>query len=108
MKYYHNNYISLQCLIILSLGPFAKKVFDIFKHNSADWDSFGRELNVSVNFRKETFRTFESADSKLDLVIQKWVESECSPVNWLTVRQVLTALDMKSLLSLVPAEDQTQ
>ena len=49
-----------------------------------------------------------SADSKLDLVIQKWVESECSPVNWLTVRQVLTALDMKSLLSLVPAEDQTQ
>ena len=91
-------------------GSFANQVFDIFKDKSAQWDSFCRELNVSINYRQELLMMpiGVSADSKLDLVIQKWVESECSPVNWLTVRQVLTALDMKSLLSLVPAEDQTQ
>ena len=83
------------------------EVFDIFKHSSADWDSFGRQLKVSFNYRRELSMkpTGVSADSKLDLVIQKWVESQCSPVNWSTVRQVLTTLDMKSLLRLVPAED---
>ena len=92
------------------LGSFANQIFDIFKDKSAQWDSVGRELNVSINYRQELLMMpiGVSADSKLDLVIQKWVESECSPVNWLTVRQVLTTLDMESLLSLVPAEDQTQ
>ena len=83
------------------------EVFDIFKHNSADWYSFALQLKVSFNYRRELsmMPIGVSADSKLDLVIQKWVESQCSPVNWSTVRQVLTTLDMKSLLSLVPTED---
>ncbi len=108
------NFVHNQCsvqyriiVVILSLAPFAKKVYDIFKHNSADWDSFGRELKVSINYQRELsmIPTGVSADYKLYLVIHKWVESKCSPVNWSTVRQVLTTLDMKLLLSLVPAED---
>ncbi len=46
-----------------------------------------------------------SADDKLKLMIQMWIKSECSPVNWKKIRDVLKYLKFNYLLERVPDED---
>jgi len=37
-------------------------------------------------------------ESKLEKVLSKWAESECSPVTWLTVLKVLKVLQYNEIL----------
>ena len=61
-----------------------KEVFDLFKQISSMWDSIGRALGVSQNFREglrsEGVRS--TKEHNLEQVLNEWIESECSEVSW--------------------------
>ena len=68
---------------------------------SVDWDKIGRELKVDRNYREELRGKHDDSDYKLESVLYKWSESECSVVNWDTIIEVLEKLQLMSVLTSV-------
>ena len=87
--------------MIYSQAPDPNDVFNLLNNDiSAHWDDIGRELGVSYNQRQilKNEGTMSTAASKLETVLMKWVESECSDVTWSKVIQVLSILRFNDLM----------
>lgn len=69
----------------------ANDVFKLLKKKSSDWNDIGRELNVSKNYRKGLEREgpMNTNEDKLECILEKWLESECSEVSWKHLIEVL-------------------
>ena len=76
--------------------PDLKDVHNLLKQKSSKWDEIGGGLKVCYNFRqcqlKEGLTT--SAQQKLEAVLNKWIESECSEVSWNHLIQVLIDMEL--------------
>ena len=69
---------------------------------SVDWFDIGRELGVEFNYREELKRDPELTNpSRLEYVLHKWSQSECSDVNWDTIIEVLEKLQQRKVLKAV-------
>ncbi len=56
---------------------------------SAKWDEIGRELCVSLDFRSGLEQGM-TPEKKLEMILNKWIESQCSTVTWESLIKVLT------------------
>ena len=66
---------------------------------SVNWADIGRELGVDWNYREELKREPGLTSAyKLESVLYKWSQSECSDVNWDTIVKVLKRLEYKNVL----------
>ena len=92
--------ICLSDPIILSQAPHPNDVFNLFKGKAYQWNDIGREFGVPFGYREELTMegVMSNADSKLEKVVWKWVESECSDVTWNTVIKVLKKLKYDDLM----------
>ena len=87
--------------MILDQAPDPNDVFELLNDRvSSRWDDIGRKLGVSYNDRQilKTEGPTTTAASKLETVIMKWVESECSNVTWNKVIEVLSLLQFNDLI----------
>ena len=64
---------------------------------SVKWDNIGQGLDVDWNYREELRGKPEKSDYKLESVLYKWSESECSVVHWDTIIEVLEKLQLMSV-----------
>ena len=100
-NYYHNNnhynHTFLEDTQILKKSPNSAEVFDLIKCHSSRWEEFASGLRVSLNTR-ESFRhdiTLEDG-GRLERVVVKWIESQCSPVTWENIVHILVSMDLKT------------
>ena len=86
----------------LKQSPDCADVFGLIKCHSVSWNEFGRELKVDNNTR-ESLRRDSSLDNedRLEQVLNKWIESQCSPVTWEHVINTLSSMDLKKTASSV-------
>ena len=98
-----NNYIVLSDVIrnvdITKKSPELKDVHDLLK-NSLTQDrlnNFNRELGLDGGFRDRIRNDLRSSfETKLELSLQEWIESESSDVTWDMIIKTLTKkLNMK-------------
>ncbi len=74
-------------------------VHRLLNYISVDWNDIGRELKVNWNYREELRKEAGLTNAyKLESVLQKWAQSECSVVNWDTIMQVLERLQRREVL----------
>ena len=54
------------------------------KSISCDWNAIGRELGLNNTIRKSLTKTGlqQTDEDKLEDVLDKWIESQCSDVTW--------------------------
>ena len=66
----------------------------LLKNKTTEWDSFGRELGIDLDFREGLRKEgcTSSNDNKLERVLAKWSESHCSEVSWNTIIDMLEEL----------------
>ncbi len=57
-------------------------VFRQLNTNSSQWNAIGRALGVSKDFRDGLEMEKRSNEDKLEDVLNKWIESQCSDVTW--------------------------
>ncbi len=76
-----------------------KEVFDLLKKKSQKWDDIGQALGISLDFRQGLFREAHAAtdQSKLERVLHKWIETECSDATWSKVLKVLKELGLRDV-----------
>ena len=81
---------------VLKCKPDLEDVYNLLKQKSSKWDEIGGGLEVCYNFcqcqLKEGIMT--SAQQKLEAVLNKWLESECSEVSWNHLIQVLIDMEL--------------
>ncbi len=64
-------------------------VYHHLKQVSAKWDDIGRELCVSFDFRCG-LKQDDTPEKKLENILDKWIDSQCSDVSWDALIKVLT------------------
>ncbi len=65
-------------------------MYKLLEGTSGDWDKIARHLKVCFKFQEELRKNVGVDDSwRLDAVLNKWDNSECSEVTWDTVIDVL-------------------
>ena len=78
--------------------PQVNHVYRQLKKESISWNEFGRELGLSIGFRDELRKDISlSNGDRLEKVLCKWSESECSEVSWGTIIEMLKDLDYNSM-----------
>ena len=81
---------------ILEKSPNSSEVFDLIKCHADRWDEFGIELQVSLETRDSLRHDVALGDrSRLDRVVMKWIQSQCSPVTWKNIIHTLESMDLK-------------
>ena len=99
MNYYHynNNYnLFLDDPPILKKSPNSSDVMYFIKCHSARWDEFGSELRVPYDTRESLRRDVTLDDrGRLERVVMKWIQSQCSPVVWQNVIDTLLSMELK-------------
>ncbi len=97
--------------MIYSQAPDPNDVFNLIRNAAFRWNDVGRVLHISFDYREELrIEGVQSTPaSKLDRILRKWVESECSDVTWSKVIEVLSILhlndSMESIKLFLKRED---
>ena len=97
-NYYHNNYNHnfLDDTPILKMSPNSADVFDLIKCHSSRWDEFASGLRVPFDTRESLRHNIALEDGgRLERVVVKWIESQCSPVTWENIIHTLVSMDLK-------------
>ena len=72
---------------------------------SAKWDDIGRELGVSLDFRNGLEQGGTHPEKKLEMILNNWIQSQCSTVTWEVLIKVLTEkLQLTSLAQQIKTE----
>ena len=85
---------------ILSQAPHPTDVFNLLSDKAHQWNYIGTQFGVPFAYREELrMEGIQSyAESKLERVVWKWVQSECSDVTWNKVIKVLRKLQYHDLI----------
>ena len=80
--------------LILRKSPDINDAYKLLKPKAAYWSKIARELDVETGYRDE-LQMMASLDArdKLECVIKKWKESECSDFTWGTLIEALKELE---------------
>ena len=82
--------------------PEVRVVYQPLKHISGEWYAIGRELEVDWNYREELKRdTGLTNNDRLEAVLHKWSQSECSSVTWDTIIEMLEGIDRRNVVRTV-------
>lgn len=103
--YITNNQLYLLFIVVHANIPTQKAVFDLMKFHSARWDEFARELKISYNYRNILRDEHRSAEARLEDIINKWIESECSPVTWDCLINVLKTMGLQRVIHEIEGND---
>ena len=69
---------------------------------SASWCELGRELSISSNRRIHLKQdTSLSNDTRLEMVLEFWINGETEPVTWQTLVEALEGIGQKGLANKV-------
>ena len=95
--YQHNsNHNFLDDAPILKKSPNSAVVFDLIKCHSSRWDEFASGLRVPFDTRESLRHNIALEDGgRLERVVVKWIESQCSPVTWENIIDTLVSMDLK-------------
>ncbi len=85
---------------ILTLAPFVNDLYFLVRNRSYQWHDIGRELGLPFGYREGLKRegVMTSDETKLECVIMKWEQSQCSDVTWSNVINVLKILQFDDLV----------
>ncbi len=80
-------------------------MYDLLRDRAYQWNDIGRELRVSYGYREGLKRegVMTTDETKLECVIMKWEQSQCSDVTWSNVIKVLKILQFNDLME--PTKD---
>ena len=80
-------------------SPIGHDDFSILKKISVKWNEIGEGLDVDYNYRQGLVKdgVMSSYDEKLEKVLRKWRESECSDVTWSHLCDVLVSIGYVSI-----------
>ena len=99
--------------VILSHHPELQDAYSLTRCRSSKWNDLGRMLKVSYDYREHLHMRIMSEEDKLEAVLHKWIESECSPVTWSNLIHALeniqlmdVARDVKKFLN-IPDSDES-
>ena len=80
--------------LILRKSPDVNDAYKLLKPKAAHWSKIARELVVETGYRDELqMSALLDARDKLECVIKKWKESECSDCTWGTLIEALKELE---------------
>ena len=93
-------YYACLSVIVVIADPDSLDIFRLLESQSHEWNAISRELRVPFSFREGLIKTglMYSDDNKLEQVIHKWLESECSPPTWDNLIEALERLQLKAVL----------
>ncbi len=75
---------------------------------SRDWDNIGQSLRVPFEFRDELYKDGgRNNNGKLEAVINKWDQSQCSPVTWDRLIEALNDTGHKKTIEKIQRHLQT-
>ena len=80
--------------------PSLQQVYRLLKTKCCRWDAIGRELAVPLSYRDELRQEglTTSNESKLERLLNHWLETECSEVSWDHLIKVLQELQWNDSL----------
>ena len=79
---------------MLRKSPDFNHAYKLLKPKATHWNRIARELDVDDDYREELkMRADIDAKDKLECVIKKWKESECSDITWGTLIEALKELE---------------
>ena len=86
--------------MILSKSPVLSHMLDLLRDKQSDWYAIGEALKVSYDYRRGIRQQGVMTDNrnKLEDVLHKWEQSQCSDVTWRNVIDVFYKLKYKSEL----------
>ena len=76
--------------------PKTLDVFNLLKQKAHKWSEIGRDLCVGYDYRQALLkRTMnENDEHRLEDILHKWIESQCSEVSWKNLIGVLKGLKL--------------
>ena len=92
-----------------SEAPNTKVVYNLLRDRAYQWNRIGRELGLPYGYREELKREIVQTlvqttdEDKLESVIMKWEQSQCSDVTWSNVIKVFKILQFNDLIE--PTKD---
>ena len=80
-------------------------VYRCLRKYANDWDEIGRALNVDHSYRSSLRSQGLATEDKckLESVLDKWLESQCSEVSWDNLIKVLREFDLSAAADIVEA-----
>ena len=99
--------------VVLSHRPELHDAYSLTRCRASKWNDLGRMLKVSYDQRQQLQKKNETDEDKLETILHKWIESECSPVTWSNLIGALeniqlmdVARDVKKFLN-IPISDES-
>ena len=89
--------------------PDLEDVLDQLKRKSFEWYKIGVGLKVDYNFRQSQLKVGIMTNDleRLETVLNKWIESECSEVSWNHLIQVMKDMELVDVAEKVKSYLQT-
>lgn len=89
-------------------NPFLREVFSILESVASDWMDIGRYLHVDQKYlivassvsKQIVDGIIDNNNKKLKMLLVKWQETECSPVNWATIVDLVEKMKFHDLIPL--------
>ncbi len=73
-------------------------VYRQLRRVSVEWNAIGRELGISYDYREELRRRSDlSKEDRLEMILIKWKQSECSEISWDNIINVLKDLEFNDV-----------
>ena len=88
-------------ILIYSILIWSLDLHDVHKllsPHSYKWDDIGRALRVTYIYRRELEREKISDDSRLEKVLDKWIETESVPVTWDRLIEGLEEIELRDVI----------
>ena len=83
---------------LLTKSPDLHDVHKLLSSHSYKWDDIGRALRVPYTYRRELERERISDDSRLEGVLNKWIETESVPVTWDRLIKGLEEIELRVVI----------
>ena len=76
------------------------------KQVSSKWDDIGRELGVSLDFRKSLKQdcSITSDNARLESILDKWIQSKGNSVSWEALIEILKELQLVKIAQQIEAK----
>ena len=86
------------------VGPDPNDVFTLLEPASHQWNAIARELRVQDKYRDEFKRDVSlDNDERLENIIRKWLETECSPPTWDNLIEALERMKRRDIIRSIKA-----
>ena len=92
------------CFSIMRKSPNMHELYGLIRGIAHKWRVIANEIKVDGSYCETLTKSVQFVDQdglKLEEVLNKWESSQCSPVTWERIIEVLYAIDEKSTADIV-------